>query len=143
MFHCVILFISSSFLFFSLSTSDSSVSIISFFHSSGRLDRGFLCYVVFLFCLVVIQYFSFVNVVGYTSRDRCFQFNFFRYCICFLLLSHLILIVFPLIVFTYTVMLFSSGSSSSPGGKREDVGVELVFFDGLMSCLDLPHTRTK
>ena len=41
------------------------------------------------------------NKVSYTLRDRRFHFYFFRYCICFLLfLSHLILIVFPLIIFT-------------------------------------------
>ena len=43
-----------------------------------------------------------------------FSFQFFpRLYLLSAFLSHLILIVFPLIVFTYTVMLVFSGSSSS------------------------------
>ena len=67
-----------------------------------------------------------------------FSFHFSGTVSAFCFLSHLIRIVFPLIVFTYTVMSFSWDSSSRTGsvvfsplicGKREDVVVELeVFF---------------
>ena len=98
-----------------VNSSDSNESIIShFFHSSQQslrhFDRGFCFNVAFFSCLLVIS----VHFLGEKPRGIAVLISIFSDTVsAFRFLSHLILIVFPLIVFTYTVMFFSSNSSIS------------------------------
>ena len=82
-----------------------------------------------------------------------FSFRFFRVYICFLLLVTFdtdCLSTDRLHIHCHAILLglifklrLSGGLLIHLCGKREDLVVELVFSHGLMSCLGLPHTRTK
>ena len=69
--------------------------------------------------------------------------TFFIIVAAFCFLSHLILMVFPHVnchaVPFNLILKLKDGLPSYLSGRREDVDVELADFNGLMSCLILPH----
>ena len=75
----------------------------------GHFNRCSCFNIAFFYCFLVIQHFPLVHEVQLVSWDQCLSFHYFHYSCC--ILSHFMLIVFPLIVLTYTDMLrFSSRS---------------------------------